>query len=320
MAVLASWDAVVGNRATAGRLRDVRQERCFVGVSMFLAVSLVGGIAAADAPTKQQCAEANESAQDLRGAGRLTEARAALALCLSASCPRVIRADCQARLVDVEAAVPTIVLGASDGAGNDLTNVHVAVDGRPLVDKLDGVAIEVDPGSHKFTFQASGLPPTEKTLLVTEGDKARSVRVVLGAPSAPAPVAVVAPNQTPQATRQPHRDDGRTARTAALAMGAAGVVGVVIGSALGLASRGTYQSALANECHNDKSDCTPQGKSDVAAAFRQATAADVSFAVAGTLIAVGATIYFTAPRKAGPWTIGWTLDRQGGFVSARGSW
>ena len=70
----------------------------------------VGPAAAADAPTKQQCVVANESAQDLQRAGKLIEARLRLMTCADDACPGAVRADCAEQLQAVAKALPTIVL------------------------------------------------------------------------------------------------------------------------------------------------------------------------------------------------------------------
>src|SRR5215469_5136429 len=96
--------------------------------------------------TKDQCIDANASAQTLRKNGKFREAREQLHLCLDPHCPKLVSRDCATRLDELDLAQPTIVFDAKDRTGNDLGAVKVTVDGRPLVDKLDGTAVPVDPG------------------------------------------------------------------------------------------------------------------------------------------------------------------------------
>src|SRR5450432_2123164 len=145
---------------------------------MVLAVLLADLPARSAEPTKQQCVDANDAAQDLRQSGKLRQARERLALCASASCPAIVREDCAQRLGEVDAAMPTIVFEAKDAAGNALPAVAVTMDGQPFAEKLDGKPLQLDPGEHRFVFNAQGLPSTEKTLVVREGDKARHEHVV----------------------------------------------------------------------------------------------------------------------------------------------
>lgn len=117
------------------------------------------------APTKQECVAANESAQDLRRAGRLREAVARLAICSDDTCPQAVRDDCAQRITEVERATPTV---SFDVRGRPVGTVRVAIDGR-VVD-VDANGIAVDPGEHRFAFD-SGDAHLERTLTLREGEK-----------------------------------------------------------------------------------------------------------------------------------------------------
>jgi hypothetical protein len=54
------------------------------------------------------------------------------------------------------------------------------MDGKPLVGRLDGTAVAVDPGQHAFTFEVSGQPSVTKGFVLKEGEKLRRERVVIG--------------------------------------------------------------------------------------------------------------------------------------------
>jgi len=58
------------------------------------------------------------------------------------------------------------VLGAKDDAGTDAANVHVAFDGAPLTDRLDGKPLPVDPGVHVLRFERPGSKAAEVRLVV----------------------------------------------------------------------------------------------------------------------------------------------------------
>src|ERR1700733_4703749 len=84
-------------------------------------------------PTKQECIVASESAQDLRHAGKLREARARGAVCTAVSCPGPVREDCAQLVVEVDMAMPTLVFEVRDGAGNDVNRVRVTMDGQGVM-------------------------------------------------------------------------------------------------------------------------------------------------------------------------------------------
>jgi len=131
---------------------------------------------AARAQDKQTCNAAYQDAQVARDAHKLLKAREQLRVCASASCPGFITKDCTEWLKDVEPRIPSVVFTAKNAAGADVTDVKVTMDGAPLADKLDGIAIEVDPGSHTFGFEGSE-GTREKKVLVPEGAKAQNVSV-----------------------------------------------------------------------------------------------------------------------------------------------
>jgi len=149
---------------------------------------------------KDRCIAASERAQELRRISKLQEARILVGLCMDAACPGPVMEDCTRLLVDVDAAMPTIVLAAQDAAGNDLSTVRVTMDGQPFVDKLDGKPLSLNPGVHHFVFESPGLPSVEKSWVVSQGEKDRRERVVLGnalpiAVAAPVPASVLPPSQ-----------------------------------------------------------------------------------------------------------------------------
>ena len=282
-------------------------------------------------PTKQECIAANESAQGLRRAGNLRDARARLAICVAASCPAAIREDCAQRLDEVDKAAASIIFEAKDANGNDLSAVKVSMDGSPLATRLDGAALNVDLGEHTFRFEADGQPAIEKKFVIREGEKSRRERLTFGAPAGPGSktpttgdsghvgtppdTGVLAP--TPTDGSQPEGRAGGTQRTVGLVVGGAGVVGLGIGIAFGFVSKSTYDHALTSECGNNASACTLQGQQDGQTAHTQATTSTVSFIAGGALLAGGAVLFFTAPKGM---TVTPTVGREGAGLSLQGVW
>ncbi|MBL8740836.1 MAG: hypothetical protein JNK04_07075, partial [Myxococcales bacterium] len=125
---------------------------------------------------------AYEKGQNERKAGALRSAKRELTVCADPSCPDVTKGDCTTWLAELEASLPTVTLIVKDADDADLTAVSVSVDGAPLVSALGAAAIEVDPGSHRFRFEATGFTPVEQTILLREGEKNRQVSVVLRKP------------------------------------------------------------------------------------------------------------------------------------------
>jgi hypothetical protein len=164
------------------------------GLSALAALSLRG---AARADDVDACAGASEQGQDLRDQGHLRAARAQFVTCAAQRCPAVVQKDCAEWLAAVDDALPTVIVHAHDGAGRDLTEVRVTVDGEVIAERLDGRALPVDPGEHTFRFSAAGAPEQSRKLVLHEREKGRPVEVVLGAPPPPPPVGTARPFAVP---------------------------------------------------------------------------------------------------------------------------
>ena len=149
--------------------------------SLFACVMLLS--AAASAQDLKTCIASNEKSLSLKKSGKLIDARKELATCAAEACPDAIKVECKKRIAEVSSMIPGVVFDVMDASGNSVMNVKVTMDGAPLVDRLEGLAVPVDPGPHKFTFEVAGQPPIERTFLIAEGDKAHRETITLGAAS-----------------------------------------------------------------------------------------------------------------------------------------
>jgi hypothetical protein len=277
--------------------------------SGLLAVALwtVGGVSRADGPT-DQCIGANAKAQWLRQAGKLAEAREQLQSCAEASCPAMVRDDCVQRLDELERAQPTIAFDVKDSSGNDVSAVAVTVDGRRLVDRLDGRAVAVDSGEHTFTFTIAGQSPASRTLLLHEGEKGRREHVVLPAP---------AQASRPQVAAEPSPEGPHPSpwRAIGLATAGVGVVGLGVGAALGIVAMNKKGDA---GCDSNSVCPTSSSADTLSDAKSAANASTAFFIVGGVLAASGVSLWLLAPGSAvqAAATVG---DRSAGLV-LRGVW
>jgi hypothetical protein len=265
-----------------------------VSASLLAAIVLTTGAALAD-PTKDECMNSNESAQGHRASGRLRQAENELTVCVAHSCPVPVRNDCSERLNEVQRAMPTVVLAVRNARGDDLTAVRVLMDGTPLAAALGGSAIDVDPGAHTFSFEAKGYAPFQEEVLVREGEKERSVPVVLRpAEQARAePVPVAPPPGPANAPLQPSASGGETGhglstrRWAALAMVGTGVVGAGVGGILGLVAKSQFDTA--------RQEPGVQRHDDSVTAVNTGNAATVVACAGGLLAVAGGVLWLTAP-------------------------
>jgi hypothetical protein len=157
---------------------EARQRRA-LGVVAFGLFTLWPAVSFAQDVTKPQCVSAYTDGQRHRRSGELLSARADLRVCASDPCPAMLQNDCAAWLAEVDHLLPTVVFAARDASGRDLVDVAVVLDGQPLVARLDGRLVDVDPGEHVVRFEEREHEAVEQHLLVREGEKARSVSVTM---------------------------------------------------------------------------------------------------------------------------------------------
>lgn len=185
-------------------------------------------------PTTGDCLAASDASLKSGNEHRLRAERAQLLVCAAASCPADVRKECTRRVDEVNAAIPTVIFEAKDAAGNDLSAVKVTMDGEPLADRLDGIALSIDPGAHSFTFDAAGLPPVQKHFVIREAQKDRREPITFGAAAGPeaTPQPTVGP-PLPQPLAQSNSGLGAQ-KVLAIVAGGVGVVGLGVGTAFGL--------------------------------------------------------------------------------------
>jgi hypothetical protein len=250
-------------------------------------------------PTVRECLAANAGAAEARNSHKLREGLQNLLVCASASCPGEIRAECASHVSEVTAAIPTIVFGVKDGSGSDLIAVKVTMDGEVIAEKLDGMAISVDPGQHAFTFETAGQPPVTKTYLIQEGQKDRREAITLGAApvappqplhvETPPPPVVTPPSLAPSppvpepaTAPEPTRVPATTESSGSFAWSITGFVAagasLIAASALGISSISEVNSIKQN-CQSNS--CPPDLKSKADDASTQGNFSTAFFILAG---------------------------------------
>jgi hypothetical protein len=221
------------------------------------------------ADEKLICADAYERAQELRREGKLRESRAQLLVCGRPSCPEVAHKACVAWLTEVQESMPTVVLEARDQDGHELTQVRVLVDGQPLVEAVDGRAVDIDPGVHLFRYELQGATPVEQQVTIREGEKNRKVTVVFDLSGA-------GPVEEPAAPDPPPRMGRLT-----YALAAAGLVAVGSFGYFGV-------TALARESDLRATCSRPCPEEKIQAVRNRQIAADVSLGVAVVSVSAAA--------------------------------
>lgn len=188
-----------------------------------------------ESAVRARCSASYEQAQTLRRDERLEAARAQLLVC-EATCPDALARDCARWRTEVDALMPTVVLGATDQDGAPRNDARVTVDGHVVASPFGG-PVAVSPGEHVFRFERRGSRPVEVRVELHASERDHPVTVVLSpfelAPSSPRP----APSAIPS-----------------LLIGGAGVLLLGVSGALavkGHVDRSTLRSTCAPYCSDD---------------------------------------------------------------------
>ncbi len=252
-----------------------------------------GPTSRAKGPTSRECIAANEAAGRLVDEQKMRAARKQLLVCAVPGCPKDVKADCTHQIEDLNARLPTVVFAVKTAAGQDLLEVRVTMDGELLAERLDGSALELDPGSHSVTFETAGEPAVTKTFVFHDGDKGRKEVIIVGSLPPPRPV-VLAP--VPEETGK-----GSTQRAVGLVLGGVGILGLGAGGVLGGLATSAWSKAK-SACPGHAS-CDASAVADSQHASTLATGSTIALIAGGAVFAAGLTVFLTSPKDV-PRSIG----------------
>ena len=146
-----------------------------LALAVSLAVWMLPTTAAGD--EIDACLSSHEKAQSDTRDAKYASARQELKACTRAVCPAPIQEDCKTWLYELDQAQPTVVIVATDGADNTISDVRVTVDGKVVAQQLDGRALGIDPGDRRIRVALADGRSQEARLLIVDGQKRRLVRV-----------------------------------------------------------------------------------------------------------------------------------------------
>lgn len=231
------------------------------------------------ARAQQTCANAYESAQELRRAGDLVRSRAELRLC-ERTCPKKLADDCTAWRGEVEAELPSVVLAAFGDDGRPRADVRVTLDAAPLADAIPKGPIELNPGAHVIVFEAADGARAEVTIDLARGDKSRAITARLVRPAPRPPPAP--PPPPPSRSPLPY------------VLGAIGLGGLAAGAILGVVGQ-VERARLAGSC---APSCDKEKQVDpIADKWWAGAAAAIA---GGALLGTGIVVYVAEGRAARP--------------------
>jgi hypothetical protein len=210
----------------------------------------------------------------------LKKARRSLSVCARDECPDFIRSDCTTWYEEVQSEMPTVVFAARSG-GRDLVDVVVSLDGETVASRIDGQALELDPGEYDFAFESAGMQPLTQHSVIVRGERNRLIEVEL------------VPVETRAAAPPSRADFGAKPRSLVApgvfaGVGVAGIATFAVMAAAGNAA----ESRLERTC---APSCTREQISSVRSTY---LAADVSLGIGAVSLAIGAYLFFSEPAQS----------------------
>ena len=134
------------------------------------------------APSRIECVEAHQAAQELKRVGQLLEAQERLSICSAATCPGAIITDCGQWYSDLEQRTPSLVFDVRLD-GKPASDAAVFVDGAAVTDAA--TAFKVNPGRHVVRVELASFEPREENVVLPEGQRMRLVSFEFKSPDAP---------------------------------------------------------------------------------------------------------------------------------------
>jgi hypothetical protein len=236
------------------------------------------GRAAAD--QTEECISSHVGAQRMQRERKLRDARDALRVCSRDACPRVVVQECTALLREVENALPSVVIDARTASGQDVVDVRVSMDGGVLLERLDGKAVDIDPGEHRFRFERADSKPTEQSVLIREGERGRRISVRF--------------EDGPAGGRVEPERASRPIPPLAIGLGGLGLAGVSLFAVMGI-------MGISQKRDLDNRACKPTCPSDdVDAARRSFLVADIGLGVGVAALAAATVLFVTRPTVQRP--------------------
>ena len=245
--------------------------------------------APAHAEASEQCASAYEDAQLFRMRGHYVEAKDALLVCLSPSCPKLLRGDCLAWLPEVEESLPSVVFAVFDTSGRDVEGARIYVDGK-LLEGEDGRARSIDPGVYTLRIEAPGYRAEEIPLTIREGEKNRMVKALLARADGARPALPGAPGVT--ANPVSHKPQRKLhIPTLTYVLGGSALLGFGVMTALAVVGKREHDDLERTCSPNCSEESTERGR-------RAYIAADVFLGVSLGLTAGAVWSYFAGRDRA----------------------
>lgn len=257
-------------------------------LGLVVAWSATAAPARADAP--EVCATTAEHALEHQESARYVTALEEYQACAVDSCPRIVREDCRKGIQEVKRRAPRLFVRVRDAAGADVLDAEVTLDGQRVSVEERTRGRLVDPGVHAVKVGGKAAAKVERSVMVTAGDRERTVEVVLE-PVQVTPPGPSSPPPAPAPTRPlPERKTSRDP-TLALVVGGLGVSVLAASGIVGANALSEYRG-LETRCG---SACSPD---EVASVDKKIVVTDVLIGTGIVALGAALVLWLTAPERA----------------------
>jgi hypothetical protein len=232
------------------------------------------------------CTTSYEKAQYLRRDKKLRAARKELLTCSQTTCPGAIVSDCTQWMTEVDKIIPSVVFDVRDSKGQSIADVKVSMDSEVLQTKLDGTAIQVDPGNHSFHFDLPDGTSGDQQILVLEGEKARVITYTIAGATSAGGGTAPGPGDQP---KQSDQASSGGSKTLAYVVGGVGVASLAVGIIVG--AMGSSQAS------SDKATggCAPNCSDDEVSSIKtKLVVSDIFIPVGIVGIGAGVVLYLVS--------------------------
>lgn len=181
------------------------------------------------------------------------------------------------------------------GPATTIPGLVVLRDDVPVDPAVLGAGIYVDPGQHVVSANAPKHRAVSIEVTMIEAEtKIVEVPALERLPEPPAPAATATAMQPIYVELDP----GKSRRITGIVFGATGAAAIATGLGFGVAARSRWNSAFDDGlCNEDTNQCTKEGQERTSDARRHALVANVVTGIGVAMVAAGAVLYFTAPKK-----------------------
>ena len=181
-------------------------------------------------------------------------------------------------------------------AATKISGLAVMRDDVPVDPAVLGAGIYVDPGAHVVSATAPKHRSVSIEVTMVEAET-KIVEIPALEPLPDAPSVTGASTQTVIHVAA-EEDPGKNRRIVGIVLGGTGAAAIAVGLGFGVSARSSWNSAFDDGlCDKETKLCNREGQERTNDARRNALVADVVAGLGIGMIATGAILYFTAPKK-----------------------